>query len=279
MIWQCGRFTLDLSTPKIMGIINATPDSFSDGGDYSQTLSAVLKHAEQLLQDGADILDIGGESTRPNAKPITLDEEWQRVSPILQEIVSWQVPISLDTRHTMVMQKALENHWVDMINDVYALQDTGAVALLAQHPSIGICLMHMQGQPENMQDNPQYHHIEEEIRQFFIQRIEDCIAHGIDKNRLILDPGIGFGKTKEHNLTLLKNPSAWRVDNLPYLIGASRKTLIGQILSENDPKKRVIGSVALAQDAVARGAHIVRVHDVKETKQAITIWQNIQGAL
>ena len=206
MQWQCGRFSIDCNSPKIMGIVNITPDSFSDGGLFNSVENA-LRHAEQLLQDGADILDIGGESTRPNALPLSEDEEWQRVSEVLQEIATWQVPISLDTRHTIVMKKALENNLVDIINDIAALTDTGAVELLSQYQNIGICLMHMQGLPENMQHNPQYHSVCDEVKSFLQQRINACVATGISKNRLLLDPGIGFGKTAEHNLSLLANPA------------------------------------------------------------------------
>ena len=280
MFWQCGRFELDLHTPKIMGIVNITPDSFSDGGNYHSVQNA-LQHAEQLLKDGADILDIGGESTRPNALPLSADEEWQRVGEVLREVSSWQVPISLDTRHTPVMKKALENSVVDIINDIAALTDDGAVKLLSHYPKIGICLMHMQGQPENMQHNPQYYNVCDEVKSFLQQRINECVAAGINKNRLLLDPGIGFGKTVEHNLSLLANPQKWLPENLPYLIGVSRKSVLGAIIGESDPQKREFASVAAALESVRLGANIVRVHNVKATREALQVmnaYQDFQAA-
>lgn len=281
MQWQCGRFSIDCNSPKIMGIVNLTPDSFSDGGVYSHSVKAALQHAEQLVKDGADILDIGGESTRPNALPLSSDEEWQRVSEVLQEIATWQVPISLDTRHTSVMKKALENNVVDIINDVAALTDNGAVALLSQYPKIGICLMHMQGLPENMQHNPQYHSVCDEVKSFLQQRINACVAAGISKNRLLLDPGIGFGKTVEHNLALLANPAKWLPENLPYLIGVSRKSVLGAIIAETDPQKREVASVAAAMESVRLGANVIRVHHVKATRDALLVmkaYQDFQAA-
>ena len=281
MQWQCGRFSIDCNSPKIMGIVNLTPDSFSDGGVYSHSVQAALKHAEQLVKDGADILDIGGESTRPNALPLPAAEEWQRVSEVLQEIATWQVPISLDTRHTLVMKKALENSVVDIINDVAALTDTGAVELLSQYQNIGICLMHMQGLPENMQENPHYDSVCGEVKSFLQQRMNECVAHGIAKNRLLLDPGIGFGKTMQHNLLLLANPNKWLPENLPYLIGVSRKTVLGAIIGESDPQKREIASVAAAVESVRRGANVVRVHHVKATRDALLVmkaYQDFQAA-
>lgn len=281
MQWQCGRFSLDCNSPKIMGIVNLTPDSFSDGGVYSHSVQAALKHAEQLVKDGADILDIGGESTRPNALPLSEDEEWQRVSEVLQEIATWQVPISLDTRHTSVMKKALENNLVDIINDIAALTDTGAIELLSQYQNIGICLMHMQGLPENMQHNPQYHSVCDEVKSFLQQRINACVAAGISKNRLLLDPGIGFGKTVEHNLALLANPQQWLPENLPYLIGVSRKSVLGAIIGETDPQKREVASVAAAVESMRRGANVVRVHHVKATRDALLVmkaYQDFQAA-
>ncbi|MBR0128767.1 MAG: dihydropteroate synthase [Neisseriaceae bacterium] len=281
MQWQCGRFNLNCQTPKIMGIVNLTPDSFSDGGVYSHSVKAALQHAEQLVKDGADILDIGGESTRPNAATITPDEEWARVSEVLHELATWQVPISLDTRHTSVMKKALENNVVDIINDVAALTDTGAVELLSQYPKIGICLMHMQGLPENMQHNPQYHSVCDEVKSFLQQRINACVAAGISKNRLLLDPGIGFGKTAEHNLTLLANPAKWLPENLPYLIGVSRKSVLGAIIAETDPQKREVASVAAAMESVRLGANVIRVHHVKATRDALLVmkaYQDFQAA-
>lgn len=274
MLWQAGRFKIQLDTPKIMGIVNLTPDSFSDGGTYSNNITNALNHAEKLLKDGADILDIGGESTRPNAKAITQEQEWQRIQEVLREIVNWNVPISLDTRHTKTMQLALRENLIDIVNDINALGDEGAIELLSQNHDTGICLMHMQGLPENMQHNPNYQDVCLEVKKFLVTRINACLQQNIDRNRLLLDPGIGFGKTVEHNLALLKNPDAWLPSSdYPYLIGVSRKTVLGEIINEKNPTQRITASVTAAIESIRRGANIVRVHDVKETKQALLVYQ------
>ena len=277
-VWQTARFALDLSTPKIMGIINLTPDSFSDGGTYSRSFQAALAHAEQLLKDGADILDIGGESTRPNADYVSPEAEWQRVQPILAELARWDVPISLDTRRASVMQAALERGWVDIINDVQGLEDAGAVEAVAQSRS-GVCLMHMKGLPENMQNNPQYGDIAAEVAQYLDARVAACLAAGIAPERLVLDVGFGFGKTLAHNIALMQQLNRlplWH--NLPQLVGVSRKSMIGAITGREVPAERVAGSLAAALFAVQQGAKIVRVHDVKETRDALRVWQALQGA-
>ena len=274
LIWQAGRFRIGLSAPKIMGIVNVTPDSFSDGGCYSSSVSQTLAHAEQLLAEGADMLDIGGESTRPGAAVVSPEEEWARVSPILAELSRWQVPISLDTRRRQVMQQALEAGWVDIINDVQALEDEGAVELLAAYPSIGICLMHMQGLPQNMQDNPQYADVAQQVDAYLKQRLAVCQAAGIDKQRIVLDPGFGFGKNLLHNINLMQHlDELIRNSEVPWLIGVSRKRMIGELSGETEAEKRVHGSVAAALAAVARGGHIIRVHDVKPTADALKVWQ------
>ena len=277
-IWQAGRFQLDLSTPKIMGIVNVTPDSFSDGGTYSAEVSGAIQHAERLLQQGADILDIGGESTRPHAAYVSPEEEWARVAPILQVLHTWQVPISLDTRRTVIMQRALEQGWVDIINDVQALEDEGAVNLLAQYPTVGVCLMHMQGLPQTMQDNPHYQDVVCEVSRYLKQRLAVCEQAGMVRERMVLDVGFGFGKTLEHNVLLMQH-----LDDLlqeceaPLLVGVSRKRMIGDLTGETVPSERVHGSVAAALAAVARGAQIIRVHDVKATVDAIKVWQAVGG--
>lgn len=277
MSWKCGRFDLTFEQPKVMGIVNMTPDSFSDGGTYSVDIKTALNHAETLLKDGADILDIGGESSRPGADFVSPQDEWERVKNILKEIITWNVPITLDTRRTYVMQKALDADLVDAINDIEALQDDGALELLAQNPNIGICLMHMQGQPENMQDNPQYDDVIENVKTFLQSRIDLCRQHNINDNRILLDPGIGFGKTVEHNLALLKNPQLWQPEkHFPYLIGVSRKSLIGHIINEKNPKNRITASVVAAILSIQKGANIVRVHDVRETVEAIKIMNAYQ---
>lgn len=275
-IWQAGRFQLDLSTPKIMGIVNVTPDSFSDGGTYSAEVSGAIQHAERLLQQGADILDIGGESTRPHAAYVSPEEEWARVAPILQVLHTWQVPISLDTRRTVIMQRALEQGWVDIINDVQALEDEGAVSLLAQYPTMGACLMHMQGLPQTMQDNPHYQDVVCEVSRYLKQRLAVCEQAGIARERMVLDVGFGFGKTLEHNVLLMQHlDDLLQECDAPLLVGVSRKRMIGDLTGETVPSKRVHGSVAAALAAVARGAQIIRVHDVKATADAVKVWQAV----
>lgn len=272
--WQAGRFRIDLTHPKIMGIVNLTPDSFSDGGTYSQNVQTALAHAEQLLKDGADILDIGGESTRPGADFVSPEEEWQRVRPVLAEIGKWNVPVSLDTRRTSVMQQALAQGGTDIINDVAALADEGAADLLARYPDIGICLMHMQGLPENMQDNPQYQDVAGEVARYLNGRVAACTEAGIAPARIVLDPGFGFGKTLQHNIALMQHlPALMQATGLPVLVGVSRKRMIGELTGEERPSERIHGSVAAALASVARGAKIVRVHDVKATSDAIKVWQ------
>ncbi len=279
-IWQAGRFQLDLSTPKIMGIVNVTPDSFSDGGTYSAEVSGAIQHAERLLQQGADILDIGGESTRPHAAYVSPEEEWARVAPILQVLHTWQVPISLDTRRTVIMQRALEQGWVDIINDVQALEDEGAVDLLAQYPTMGVCLMHMQGLPQTMQDNPHYQDVVCEVSRYLKQRLAVCEQAGIARERMVLDVGFGFGKTLEHNVLLMQHlDDLLQECDAPLLVGVSRKRMIGDLTGETVPSERVHGSVAAALAAVARGAQIIRVHDVKATVDAVKVWQAVGGKI
>ena len=279
-IWQAGRFQLDLSTPKIMGIVNVTPDSFSDGGTYSAEVSGAIQHAERLLQQGADILDIGGESTRPHAAYVSPEEEWARVAPILQVLHTWQVPISLDTRRTVIMQRALEQGWVDIINDVQALEDEGAVNLLAQYPKVGVCLMHMQGLPQTMQNNPHYQDVVCEVSRYLKQRLAVCEQAGIARERMVLDVGFGFGKTLEHNVLLMQHlDDLLQECDTPLLVGVSRKRMIGDLTGETVPSERVHGSVAAALAAVARGAQIIRVHDVKATVDAVKVWQAVGGKI
>ena len=272
-IWQAGRFEIGLDKPKIMGIVNLTPDSFSDGGVYSQNAQTALAHAERLLKEGADILDIGGESTRPGADYVSPEEEWARVEPVLAEVVGWGVPVSLDTRRMVIMEKALALGVVDIINDVAALTDKGAVELLARQADTGICLMHMQGLPETMQINPKYQDVVGEVARYLKARSAECIAAGIAPQRIILDPGFGFGKTLQHNIALMRHlPELMAETGFPLLIGVSRKRMIGELTGETNAAERVHGSVAAALASVARGAQIVRVHDVKATADALKVW-------
>ena len=261
--WQAGRFRIDLSTPKIMGIINLTPDSFSDGSTYSRSSSAALAHAERLLAEGAHILDIGGESTRPGAAHVSPEKEWARLQPIVSEIIKWDVPLSVDTRRTAIMQRLLGNGLADIINDVSALEDSGAIELLAAHPDTGICLMHMQGLPETMQNNPQYQDVVAEVAGYLKARAQTCQAAGIRS-----------GKNLQHNIQLMRHlPNLQAQTDLPLLIGVSRKRMIGEITGETDPTQRIHGSVAAALYAAERGAAILRVHDVKATADALKVWQ------
>lgn len=274
-VWQAGRFEISLDKPKIMGIVNLTPDSFSDGGAYSQNAQTALAHAERLLKEGADILDIGGESTRPGAEDyVSPEEEWARVEPVLAEVAGWGVPVSLDTRRTVVMEKALALGGIDIINDVAALTDEGAVELLARQTDTGICLMHMQGLPENMQINPKYQDVVGEVARYLKARAAECIAAGIAPQRITLDPGFCFGKTLQHNIALMRHlPELMAETGFPLLIGVSRKSMIGELTGEADAAERVHGSVAAALASVARGAQIVRVHDVKATADALKVWE------
>ncbi|CWO49789.1 dihydropteroate synthase [Neisseria meningitidis] len=273
-VWQAGRFEIGLDKPKIMGIVNLTPDSLSDGGAYSQNAQTALAHAERLLKEGADILDIGGESTRPGADYVSPEEEWARVAPVLAEVVGWGVPVSLDTRHTVVMEKALALGGIDIINDVAALTDEGALELLACQADTGICLMHMQGLPKTMQINPKYQDVVGEVARYLKARAAECIAAGIAPQRITLDPGFCFGKTLQHNITLMRHlPELMAETGYPLLIGVSRKSMIGELTGETDAAARVHGSVAAALASVARGAKIVRVHDVKATADALKAWE------
>ncbi|HEZ3903657.1 TPA: dihydropteroate synthase [Neisseria meningitidis] len=273
-VWQAGRFEIGLDKPKIMGIVNLTPDSFSDGGAYSQNAQTALAHAERLLKEGADILDIGGESTRPGADYVSPEEEWARVEPVLAEVAGWGVPVSLDTRCTVVMEKALALGGIDIINDVAALTDEGALELLACQADTGICLMHMRGLPETMQINPKYQDVVGEVVRYLKARAAECVAAGIAPQRITLDPGFGFGKTLQHNIALMRHlPELMAETGFPLLIGVSRKRMVGELTGETDAAARVHGSVAAALASVARGAQIVRVHDVKATADALKVWE------
>ena len=275
--WQAGRFSIDLSAPKIMGIVNLTPDSFSDGGTYSRSARAALAHAERLLAEGAHILDIGGESTRPGAAHVSPEEEWVRLQPVVEEIAKWNVPLSVDTRRSAIMQRLLGDGLSDIINDISALADGGAIELLAAHPDIGICLMHMQGLPETMQNNPQYQDVVAEVAGYLKARAQACRAAGIRSERIVLDPGIGFGKNLQHNIQLMRHlPDLQAQTDLPLLIGVSRKRMIGEITGEAEPAQRIHGSVAAALYAAERGAAILRVHDVKATADALKVWQALR---
>ncbi|GAA64402.1 dihydropteroate synthase [Pseudoalteromonas sp. BSi20311] len=270
--------TLDLSEPVIMGIVNVTPDSFSDGGQFFNT-TAALNHAMQLLDDGATILDIGGESTRPGAPDVSLEDELQRVIPIIKAIREQSdCIISIDTSKAEVMRQAIEAG-ADIVNDVRALQEDDALAVVAQYPDVAVCLMHMQGQPRSMQNDPHYDDLASEINDFFNQRIAACETAGIKQSQLILDPGFGFGKTLKHNYQILAQFNDYAQFGLPLLAGLSRKSMIGNLLNR-DTENRLAGSLAGALIAAQNGAHIIRVHDVKETADVLGVYQACkQGVL
>ena len=266
----CGRYTLDLSRPLVMGILNVTPDSFSDGGRHD-TVAQAVAHAHALIADGADILDIGGESTRPGAPFVSPEEELRRVLPVLRELVQLNVPVSLDTRRTSVMQAALTEGLVDLINDVSALEDDGALPLLAA-ANVGICLMHKQGNPDTMQQQPSYISVVDEVGSYLARRVQLCLAAGIDQARLLADPGFGFGKTLEHNLALLRAlPQLEQQAGVPLLVGLSRKSMLGAITGESQADQRLGASIAAAVLSAQQGARVIRVHDVKETVQALQV--------
>lgn len=265
----CGRFSLDLSRPLVMGILNVTPDSFSDGGRFDR-LDLALAQAERLLADGADLLDIGGESTRPNAAVVSPEQEMERVLPLLERLQDCGVPLSLDTRRTVVMRAALAVG-VDLVNDVSALEDAGALELVAASQA-GICLMHKQGNPDSMQHNPQYQDVVAEVGDYLGRRVGLCVAAGVNPQRLLADPGFGFGKTLEHNLQLLRRlPEVETRAGVPLLVGLSRKTMLGQMTGETVAAERLGASVAVAMESARRGARIIRVHDVKATRQALQV--------
>jgi len=253
---------------QVMGILNVTPDSFSDGGQFA-TFDKALEQVKQMISDGVDIIDIGGESTRPGAVDVSVEDELKRVIPLLKAIKSnFDIKVSIDTSKAEVMSQAI-NHGADIINDVRALQNEGCLAVLAQS-NIPICLMHMQGLPRSMQDNPQYQDIIGDIKQFFIDRINACEKAGIKRERLILDPGFGFGKTLKQNYQLLAQLNQFSDLGLPLLSGTSRKSMIGNLLARN-VDERLAGSITTAIIAAQQNASIIRVHDVKETVDALRI--------
>jgi len=277
--FQCGRYRFKLDGPEakvlVMGILNVTPDSFSDGGQY-QSLEAAVSRAEQMIADGVDIIDIGGESSRPGAESLTVQEELRRVLPAVFALRDCGVPLSIDTVKPEVMYESLAAG-ADMINDIHALRTPGALSAV-KGSDCGLCIMHMQNNPQTMQQRPQYDDAVQEVTQFLRDSVEQLSAAGIARARLCIDPGFGFGKTLEHNLALLRHCGQMQRElGLPLLAGMSRKSMIGQ-LTGKAVDQRLGGSVAAALAAVAQGAKIVRVHDVAATVDAITVWQAV-GAM
>ena len=278
--WQTTRFDVNLMLPRVMGIVNVTPDSFSDGGAHFSTATA-LRHCEQLLRDGADLLDIGGESTRPGSPPLPLDQELARVLPVLAGAVKLGVPVSVDTYKAEVMQAVLDLG-ADIVNDVWALRQPGAADVVARHGSCGVCLMHMHRDPQTMQAAPMAGDAVPQVLHFLQRAAHDLQALGVEKSRIVLDPGIGFGKTVAQNFALLARQRELLAPGYPLLAGWSRKSSLGAALQGDapappPPAERVAASVAAALLAVERGARIVRVHDVRETVQALAVWRQVQG--
>ena len=266
--WQTTRFSVPLERPLVMGIVNVTPDSFSnDRVDFD--LESAVKRASILLSEGANILDVGGESTRPGSKPLSSDEEWRRVEPVLQELLKWNIPISIDTYHARNMERALDCG-VDIVNDIYALRTKGALEAVATH-SCGICLMHMHGEPLSMKNYPMTGDVTHQVSSFIADRLNATDEVGISRTRIVIDPGVGFGKTVEQNFQLLRDQSDFLEFKLPLMVGWSRKSSLGAVT--NLPvNERVIPSVVAALIAVQKGATVIRVHDVKETVSALKVW-------
>ena len=265
---QCGGHRIELGRPVVMGVVNVTPDSFSDGGRHYAT-AAALEHAARLAGDGAAIVDVGGESTRPGAAAVDTAEELRRVIPVVERLAgTLPVPVSVDTRNPEVMRRALAAG-ASMVNDVSALAAPGALEVVAASGA-AVCLMHMQGEPETMQAAPRYDDVVAEVRDFLRRRVGACLAAGIPRDRLAVDPGFGFGKTLEHNLALLDGLSAIASDGLPVLAGLSRKRMIGMLTGRGEGD-RLAGSLAAAVVAAIRGARIIRAHDVRETVDALAV--------
>lgn len=287
MHWQTSRFSIDLSTPKVMGIVNVTPDSFSDGGAFA-TRDAALAHCERLVEDGADLLDIGGESTRPGATALPVEDELERVLPVVRHAITLGVPVSVDTYKPQVMQAVLDLG-ADIINDIWALRwwDDGGgssgVDVIRQHPQCGVCLMHMHRNPQTMQLAPMEGDVVPQVLSFLEHVTQDLRGLGVAKTRICIDPGIGFGKTVQQNFSLLARQSDLLALGYPVLAGWSRKSSLAAVTARSlaaaatlGIRERLVPSVTAALLAVQNGAHIVRVHDVKETVQALKVWSAMQ---
>ncbi len=273
-VFLCGRTRFLLTRPLVMGIVNITPDSFSDGGQFSGAAQAI-DYAKRLVDEGADILDIGGESTRPGAEPVSVEEELRRVMPVLQGLSSIGIPISIDTRRPKVMREAVAIG-VDLINDVNGFRDPESFEIAAQS-SAALCVMHMLGEPKTMQQTPSYNDVVEEVTRFLLTQRDALVAAGVDQSRIVIDPGFGFGKTFDHNLALMRAIPLF-AGLQTTLIGVSRKTMIGQLINPKAPpvpSDRVAGSVAAALWAAEKGAQILRVHDVAYTVQALRAWNGL----
>lgn len=260
---------LQSNRPLVMGILNTTPDSFSDGGIYVRK-DIALRRIQAMIQEGVDIIDVGGESTRPGAKAVSESEELDRVIPMVEAVVACGTAISVDTSKAVVMQEAIKSG-ASMINDVCALQEAGALEAVASSEEVLVCLMHMQGQPRTMQQNPHYDSVVGDVKLFLQKRVAACQEAGISTDRICLDPGFGFGKNLQHNCELMKHLDSFKELNLPLLVGVSRKSMIGHILNV-DVNSRNNGSVVAAMYALTKGANILRVHDVKPTVEAVKLY-------
>ena len=277
--WRCGRFLFDFAKrkrPIVMGILNATPDSFSDGGKFRSPKDAIAQ-AERMIADGVDLIDIGGESTRPGAEPVELQEELDRVLPVVEALKDCGIPLSIDTYKSETMRQAL-HAGVDCVNDIWALRQIGsAEAVIANH-QCGIVLMHMQRDPLTMQFNPEYKNVVSEVKRFLKERTDFLLASGVEKDRIAIDPGFGFGKSLEHNLNMLASFADFSSLGYPVLAGISRKSMIGKITGK-DTNDRVAPSIAAAIMAADRGAKIIRVHDVAETVDALKLWEAVHEGI
>jgi dihydropteroate synthase len=275
MYLRCGPHTLDLSTPVVMGVLNVTPDSFSDGGRWLDA-SHAIEHALQMVEEGAGIIDVGGESTRPGAVAVSVEEELRRVIPVIAVLApKVSVPISIDTSRPEVIRAATDAG-AALVNDIRALKEPGALAAVAA-TSAAVCVMHMQGEPRTMQMEPRYNDVVKDVRQFLVERVAACENAGIERDRICIDPGIGFGKRLEHNLALLAKVPTFSSLQLPVLIGVSRKSLIGAIAGR-ETEQRVFGGVAFATAAVLAGASIIRAHDVAATVDAVKVALALRAA-
>jgi len=275
--WRCGRFLFDFTKrrrPIVMGILNATPDSFSDGGKF-RTLQDAIAQAENMISNGVDLIDIGGESTRPGAQPVELQEELDRILPVIEALKDCGVPLSIDTYKAETMRQAL-HAGVDCINDIWALRQEGSAEVTQKSANCGVILMHMQRDPLTMQFNPNYQNVVSEVIEFLKDRSDLLIARGISKDRISIDPGFGFGKSLEHNLMMLANFDKFSGLGLPVLAGISRKSMLGK-LTGKDTDGRIAPSIAAALIAADRGAKIVRVHDVAETVDALKLWEAVNA--
>ena len=272
-LWRTTRFDLDVSHPLVMGIVNVTPDSFSDGGLLASSAGAI-SHAETLVEEGAHILDVGGESTRPGATSLSADEEWQRIRPVLQQVVKWGIPVSVDTYHPQTMKKALDLG-VDIVNDIWAFRQKGALEAVASS-RCGLCMMHMHGEPATMQLHPMVGNVIGELSGFFQTQLALIDEVGIDQSRVVLDPGIGFGKTVEQNFEILRKQSKLLHFGQPLMVGWSNKSSLGAV-SGLPVDQRLVPSVVAAVLAVERGARILRVHAVAKTVAALSVWKAEAG--